>query len=349
MPVKIECPECKKKLNVKDELAGKRVKCPICAASIPVPGRPAQKESIAAGDAPVKPVTVVPKKSVPTNVTPIVPAKPDLKSEAPDNPEALAELKEAAKAFMSPLETARITFGCASILLILIAIGASIGIASAYEFGWACLFGPALLILILGGLVAINNVREGSLKATAADAVAQIEERHDLTHQQAFDLLCTDKDVVAIGEFGEFTLAAWGDKITDKLAIAEEAKHAEKDKQETAKAGDNTASTEWACGECGASLVVQKAGHGFTCSGCSAWLYVPSMMPCPKCDSNNTLFSEGSNFSWTGAIVGGLLFGALGAAIGANAGTKIGSFGCNACQHTWCLRLKKVRPPKDKK
>jgi hypothetical protein len=36
--VSVPCPGCGKRLKVKAELAGKRVKCPHCAAAVPIPG-----------------------------------------------------------------------------------------------------------------------------------------------------------------------------------------------------------------------------------------------------------------------------------------------------------------------
>jgi hypothetical protein len=41
MPIPLKCP-CGKKLQVKDELAGRRVKCPACAAAITVPAAEAE-------------------------------------------------------------------------------------------------------------------------------------------------------------------------------------------------------------------------------------------------------------------------------------------------------------------
>ncbi len=37
MPIPFSCSECEKQLRVKDELAGKRIKCPECAAVVLVP------------------------------------------------------------------------------------------------------------------------------------------------------------------------------------------------------------------------------------------------------------------------------------------------------------------------
>jgi hypothetical protein len=38
MPISLSCPSCERKLTVKDELAGRKVKCPGCGASITVEG-----------------------------------------------------------------------------------------------------------------------------------------------------------------------------------------------------------------------------------------------------------------------------------------------------------------------
>jgi hypothetical protein len=37
MPISLACPKCQKRLRIKDELAGKRVRCPGCGSLLPVP------------------------------------------------------------------------------------------------------------------------------------------------------------------------------------------------------------------------------------------------------------------------------------------------------------------------
>lgn len=37
MPIAVECPACKRNLNVPDKYAGQRVKCPACTTAVPVP------------------------------------------------------------------------------------------------------------------------------------------------------------------------------------------------------------------------------------------------------------------------------------------------------------------------
>ncbi len=37
MPIKFDCPECGKPLSIKDELAGRRIKCPRCSEPVTVP------------------------------------------------------------------------------------------------------------------------------------------------------------------------------------------------------------------------------------------------------------------------------------------------------------------------
>ena len=41
MPIRVECPGCKKKLTAKEKLAGKKVKCPACGIVVTIPGAPA--------------------------------------------------------------------------------------------------------------------------------------------------------------------------------------------------------------------------------------------------------------------------------------------------------------------
>ncbi len=51
MPIKISCPDCPTKLNVKDELAGRSVKCPKCSSIVKVPsGQPAPSTARAAAE-----------------------------------------------------------------------------------------------------------------------------------------------------------------------------------------------------------------------------------------------------------------------------------------------------------
>lgn len=38
MPISVQCPSCAKRLKTKDELAGKKIKCPGCGQVLPVPG-----------------------------------------------------------------------------------------------------------------------------------------------------------------------------------------------------------------------------------------------------------------------------------------------------------------------
>jgi predicted Zn finger-like uncharacterized protein len=53
MSIAIQCPGCQATLRVKDELAGRKVKCPRCEASVPVPAdEPAEEEITEAKPAP---------------------------------------------------------------------------------------------------------------------------------------------------------------------------------------------------------------------------------------------------------------------------------------------------------
>ena len=36
--VQLACPQCSKRLFVKPDLAGKKVKCPHCGGAVPIPG-----------------------------------------------------------------------------------------------------------------------------------------------------------------------------------------------------------------------------------------------------------------------------------------------------------------------
>ena len=37
MPIRVKCESCKKTLSVKDHLAGKKIKCPVCQNVVVVP------------------------------------------------------------------------------------------------------------------------------------------------------------------------------------------------------------------------------------------------------------------------------------------------------------------------
>ena len=52
MPIEVSCAECDKELRVKDELAGKKIKCPGCAAVIAVPNGTERSKSIKAKPSP---------------------------------------------------------------------------------------------------------------------------------------------------------------------------------------------------------------------------------------------------------------------------------------------------------
>ena len=65
MPVKVRCPECQKVLQAPDAARGKAIKCPECAARVPVPAgdaaeSPAKPKKPAAKAPPAAP----PKKKV---------------------------------------------------------------------------------------------------------------------------------------------------------------------------------------------------------------------------------------------------------------------------------------------
>jgi hypothetical protein len=68
MPITISC-SCGKNLRVKDELAGKRIKCPACAGVIPVPAPPKEEpelvavEAVAADEAPREAEAEVPQEA----------------------------------------------------------------------------------------------------------------------------------------------------------------------------------------------------------------------------------------------------------------------------------------------
>src|SRR4051794_12423157 len=46
MPIQLRCPGCNKPLKVKEELAGKKVKCPGCGQAVPVPAAEPEMEAV---------------------------------------------------------------------------------------------------------------------------------------------------------------------------------------------------------------------------------------------------------------------------------------------------------------
>lgn len=73
MPIRVKCGNCKKTLSVKDHLAGKKIKCPVCQTVVAVPtaSTPAKPASPSAAASPAKPPTT---------------AKPAAKIKAPAEP-----------------------------------------------------------------------------------------------------------------------------------------------------------------------------------------------------------------------------------------------------------------------
>jgi hypothetical protein len=55
MPVSLSCPACSKRLHVKKEMAGKRIKCPACAKVFEVPAQPNRPEGKVSKAAPPRP------------------------------------------------------------------------------------------------------------------------------------------------------------------------------------------------------------------------------------------------------------------------------------------------------
>jgi predicted Zn finger-like uncharacterized protein len=79
MPVSITCPGCQTTLRVREELAGKKVKCPRCAQVVTVPGRKEVIEAAAdereEGVTEVKPIAR--KKAGPARARPDEPEEDD--------------------------------------------------------------------------------------------------------------------------------------------------------------------------------------------------------------------------------------------------------------------------------
>jgi hypothetical protein len=44
MPISVSCPDCDKSLKVKDELAGKKIRCPDCSGVVPIPAKKSKSD-----------------------------------------------------------------------------------------------------------------------------------------------------------------------------------------------------------------------------------------------------------------------------------------------------------------
>src|SRR5438105_11285554 len=69
MPIKFNCPHCKKEFNVKDHLAGKRAGCPACKKILTVPAptsAPVNLEEFAAAALAAEPQAAAPEKPAET-------------------------------------------------------------------------------------------------------------------------------------------------------------------------------------------------------------------------------------------------------------------------------------------
>jgi hypothetical protein len=96
MPITLGCPSCGKRFRARDESAGKRVKCPYCAAAVPVP---TAEEAAAAG----APTSVLPPAApAPAPVAP--PSPPEVPDRNPF-PAAVAAAPAAAPATPKRVDT----------------------------------------------------------------------------------------------------------------------------------------------------------------------------------------------------------------------------------------------------
>ena len=79
MPIRVKCDKCKKTLSVKDHLAGKKIKCPVCQGVVAVPlASPTKESSASAKLGTPKPGATAAKK-------PVAAAKPAVKTKPKDD------------------------------------------------------------------------------------------------------------------------------------------------------------------------------------------------------------------------------------------------------------------------
>src|SRR5262245_58224678 len=108
MPIRVKCENCKKTLSVKDQLAGKKIKCPVCQNVVLVSATPAKGATPAApakdGDGATTPgakkaaIATKPAKSAkPAGAKPQTNGKPGPGKTAPTNGAAASGNGAAAK------------------------------------------------------------------------------------------------------------------------------------------------------------------------------------------------------------------------------------------------------------
>src|SRR4051794_35730054 len=72
MPIRVECENCKKTLSVKDHLAGKKIKCPVCQNVVLVSASAPPAKPPTAPGAPSNPATATkPKTAKPATEKPM--------------------------------------------------------------------------------------------------------------------------------------------------------------------------------------------------------------------------------------------------------------------------------------
>lgn len=88
MPIRVKCDKCKKTLSVKDHLAGKKIKCPVCQNVVAVPVAPpkASSPSAAAASKPAPPAAAKKPASLAKPGATTIPAPEKLKSNGTPSP-----------------------------------------------------------------------------------------------------------------------------------------------------------------------------------------------------------------------------------------------------------------------
>jgi hypothetical protein len=84
MPIQLRCPECNKPLKVKEELAGKKVKCPGCGKAVPVPVPEVEPEPVEEVQEAPPPKPAKPAKAALTTKPKARPEPPSVEEDEPD-------------------------------------------------------------------------------------------------------------------------------------------------------------------------------------------------------------------------------------------------------------------------
>lgn len=234
MAISLRCANttCQKPLRVKDEAAGKRVKCPACGQMIVVPAldthsspesaapklpvatgkpTPTPRQGPAAGPGPSAPANRQPQTSPaalpvsdhrPSDSSPERPARAQPEKEADA---ALAEMRDALTHFRESSDS--LSFKLGMVLVLTTLAGILLWIYVGWLLGIAVAVGAYVLLLL------IQIPLRRPIEQRAVDEVAALEAKHGLSRKASLEMVCADNLAKGDGTFNGFVSTVW------KLAI----------------------------------------------------------------------------------------------------------------------------------